>query len=170
MSTLADLWIRCKYLTSLLCISVWEWGNWSQPCKEQSWLRHRGIQSLNSGGNVPPSGKGRRQSTKMEPGGPFAPGKPGKPLIPLNPGSPAGPGFPVNEEHQKISVYNNGWNGQFLQWTELTPASRKQSGYWSLQAFVLDAISTEKHSNVSYHFHSCALTNHVDHSIYDLLL
>lgn len=62
-----------------------------------------------------PSQKGTRQSTKMEPGGPFIPGEPGKPLIPLDPKSPSGPGFPINEErgegkkeNQKINDSSNG--------------------------------------------------------------
>lgn len=166
MSTLADLWIRYKYLTSLVCISVWEQDNWSLPCKEQSWLIDRDIQSQDSGGNIPPSGKGRGQSIKMEPGGPFVPGKPGKPLIPLNPGSPAGPGFPVNEEYQKISVYNNGRHGQFLQSVLNWAHSGLQEAVLLSVTSGFCPISTEKHSHVLNHFHRCAFTWTTQYLIY----
>lgn len=122
-----------------------------------------GYPSPHSGEKLPPTGKGNRQSTEVEPGGPFVPGKPGKPLIPLDPKSPSGPGLPINEDRGKGAK-----NTQRLMVTtkaDMVSLHRqlKPSRHQPPRAF-------PQGRDVSKQFQRYADTSHGDHSISDLLL
>ena len=126
-----------------------------------------------------PPGKGHRQSTERKPGGPLVPGHPGKPFTPLDPSSPSAPGSPVKEERGKGNTHTHTpedtWLQQWLTGSVLTVgcahAGLQVTCSRSPQAFVLGAISLEKHSgDVLPHFQRCAYSNRVGHSVWPDLL